>query len=225
MRTHPKFFILIPFIFFLSGIAAAGEIEYAEVLNVVGSAEVLTPPNLTWKPLQKNTILGKGSKIRTEERSSVEIGFDANFENAARLGENSRLSLLGELPFKVLLGKGELFIFCEYPIHHNALRILTKDALIQLKLGGCAVIASGKGTLIKVFTDRVQVSNLKHHRPGFESRIIEEGFRFLVSAASPRAAFRRMTYADYADWQVWIRNLYERKDDRMAELLEKEFSP
>ena len=108
-------------------------------------------------------------------------------------------------------------IFCEGNPLPAAVKVATKDVSMDVKLGGCVVIVSNRGTTVKVFSDKVRVTDPANHKPGIKSRTVREGFQFTCGVSHPKGLTERMQYTDYTGWQEWIKKLYERKD-KLAEL-------
>ncbi len=208
---------------------SAGEIEFAKVVDISGHAEVLGPFENKWKPAAAHMLLEKGSKVRTLSESSVQILFDRNLGSIAKLAEKSRLDVLGRSSDTFFLERGGLFLYREGETGRlekpQKIRIRTKDGEVQIGLGGCVVQSTKEGTFVRVFDERVEVTG----RPGSRvaqteaPRVVEEGFKFFTSVHAARSAFQRMQFADYGDWQKWIKSVYEKKDDFEAEALEKVF--
>ena len=192
-------------------------VEYVKVLEVSGTVQSLNPASTRWGAMQKNTFLKKNTKIRSAGGSKADFGLDGRLENAARLEENSTADFLTVSPVKIFLEKGSFFVFREGDRLAGTVKVTTKDVSVDVKLGGCVVIVSNRGTTVKVFSDKVAVTDPANRKPGIKTRTVREGFQFTCGLSRPKGLTERMQYADYTGWQEWIKKLYERKD-RLAEL-------
>ena len=221
--------IFLPVLFFL---LSAGNLfadpEYPKVLAVFGKAEILEPPN-GWRKLESASSLKKGFKLRTGDKSSVEIVWDSELENMAMLDENAHLDILSQNPPRLFLMRGKFFVLREESASgdHEKTRLpmkfFTGDTLVEMKEGGCSIEAGKKETMVKVFSEKASIFSLKEHRVSSEGKSAEEGFKFFSGKMDPRISsrFQRMSYGDYADWQAWVRKSYEIKDDRAAKAFQE----
>ncbi len=224
-----KFFssLLIPFysLFFLLGLAFSSEIEFVRVLEVSGKAEVLRSSSGRWAPLSEGTLLQKGSKIRTKHKSTVQIAFDRDLVSVAKLEENSRLDILSSPSGGFSLERGQLFLFRENESGKDEnvprFRVLTQDAQVAMGLGGCIIELFKTGTSVRVFGERVGVVNRLKKSVKSKPNVIDEGFRFLIDREAAGVLSERMKFSDYAEWQMWIKKLYQNKDKVQAVLFEK----
>ncbi len=202
-----------------AGQRPAGGIEYAKVLDATGTAEIYPAPTSGWEPIRKDSFLKGGGRLRTGPGSQVQIILDSNFESVAKIGGNSRARFLTVQPFEIVLEQGTFFIFNDRATADSEppLKIQTHDASMILTLGGCQVVSSKQGVLIKVFADQLQVSIKAPGRLKKGPQTVREGFKCFISHSTRRLSLKRMTYRDYANWQVWMQKIYEIKDDAMDE--------
>ncbi len=217
-KTAARLCTLFLILFFISHRDVFGRsIEYVKVIEVSGAAQSLSPVSASWKAIRKNTFLKNNTKIRTAEQSIADFGFDGRLENVARLGEGSTVDFLAVSPIKIFLEKGSLSIFSEGNRLPGAVKVVTKDMSVEVKLGGCVVSVSDRGTTVKVFSDKVELTDFARHKSGIKTRTVREGFQFICGLSHPEGVTERMKYADYTGWQGWIKQLYERKD-RLVEI-------
>lgn len=186
----------------------------ATVLEVSGGTEVLRPSALHWIPLEKKSSLPGGSKVRTGDKGSTHLLFEKDLETAVKLDNNSQLSLPRGRALTVFLEKGRLFIVREGEVA-GRFEIRTRHLRIQMGPGGCIIDASKKSVRVRVYGEPVLLNT---------SGELAEGHQFSSHFAGGSAAGRitRMSYRDMIDWQAWIRQWYEMRDDFFAERLEKE---
>ena len=210
---------LCALIFFTAANAFAAGIEYAKVLDATGTAEIYSAPAAGWEPIRKESFLKSGSRLRTGLGSQIQIMLDSNFGSVAKIGGNSGASFLTAQPFEIVLEQGTFFIFNDRAAADSEppLKIQTRDASMVLTLGGCQVISSKEGVLIKVFADQLQVSIKAPGQLKKDPQTVREGFKCFISHSTNCLSLKRMTYRDYADWQVWMQKIYEIKDDAMDE--------
>ncbi len=202
-----------------AGRPLAGGIEYAKVLDATGTAEIYSAPGSEWRPILKDSFLENGNVVRTGLGSEIHLVLDSNLGSAARIGGNSRARFLTVRPFEIVLEQGVFFIFNDRTTADSEppLIIQTKDVSIALKFGGCQVISSNGGLLIKVFADHAEVSIRASDNQKTVSQTVREGFKCFVSRSTSRLSLKRMTYRDYDDWQVWIQKMAGVKDVLMDE--------
>ncbi len=220
--------VILLFLSFTTQSAWSGEIQYAKVVEIGGAAELLKPLGQRWVPLMKDTTLKKGAKIRTGSGSFVQIAFEGNLETVGLLEGDSRLDIMNDPPTRVFLDRGEFLIFRETETSNKSglkkLGVLTREALVEIQLGGCSVQTFDKGTWVRVFGEKAEVMNLKTRSAAARSKTVEEGFKLFIGRIVPESVLQRMGFADYAEWQGWIKKLYEAKDDLAADALDKELA-
>ena len=177
------------------------------VLESAGQAEMFDAAQNRWQTLPPESALKKGDKIRTGSDGSVELAGDPSFENVFHVGPGSQVTLLHQRPLRIALDQGSLWMINETPLE---VRILTREFLVSIREGGCAVdISSGTGVL-KVFGESVQVFEKALSGYSDWPLAVEEGFRFVSGKAE------RMDYSDYAEWQVWYKKNDARKDKHVS---------
>ena len=208
MKRPFVLFLLLNFVF--AAAVGARSAEFLKILDTTRQPELWDADSHVWKPLPTPYELPQGSKIRTRAGSSVEIAFDAKLENMAEVRENSMIKVIQKNPARIFLESGSFFILREEN-EKDGVVLKTRHAEIRMRLGGCAVSESRKGTLVRVFSEEADVSNLT----------VKEGFWVLVKPGGRITKPRRMQYEDYRDWQVWIHKFYERKDKLAWNSIEK----
>ena len=200
--------------------AAFADIQYAKVIETSGSTRVYRPSE---PPLGLSApfFLKKGQRIVTNEKSTVDLGFNEEVTGLARLGERSRLGVMNEKTFLFFLGHGHILLLREDARDKRPLPItvVTPQLRVEVEQGGCAIEVSKLGTRVKVFGDRVKVSRPKHAKVRKDAREVEEGFQIFAGPAGSEKGWRvsRLMHEDYSPWQSWVKKAYERKDDWEAE--------
>ena len=166
-------------------------------------------------------------KIKTGSKSGAEIGFDEKLESILKLDADTQIKAVTYPPGEIFLERGSLWIFRErdeapgLPAR-TVLKIFTKDGAVRTESGGCLVQASAQGTWVKVFGDGAEVIEFSKKGKKASTNKINEGFKFLLAAKSAGNSFERLQYGDYAEWQRWVKTLYEKRDDRASERLSRE---
>ena len=193
---------------------ASQESPLATVMEVSGGAEVLRPSSLRWIPLEKMTSIQSGSKIRTDDKGSTQLFFEKDLETAVKLDKNSELSFPAGKPLTVFLEKGRLFVLREEAAT-GFFEVRTRHLRMRLGLGGCILDVSAKGLRIRMFGGEASLSS---------HGALAEGYQFSGHFMGKKTEVRktRMIYRDTLDWQAWVRDWYEIKDDFFADKLEKE---
>lgn len=202
----------------------AMEVQHAKVFEVTGRVECASAQRIYWKPLLKNSVLEPGARIRTDGQGSAQIKLGRDFASVLKLGSDAYVKFKDTPSDKIYLEQGELYVIRESDSEsaptagQRALEIRTKDLRVGIKRGGCVITASRRGTAVKVFQERVQVTRFTAGRARSPICIVREGHQFF--SEGPRTG--RLQYKDYEPWQDWIRAWYERKDFLAAEKLHKE---
>ena len=212
------------FVSFLSG-ALSAEGSYPKVRSVAGSVQVLEPSGRWWRPLLKEAIFRKGSAVRTGTDGAVEIAFDDHLNDILRLGPDSRMNFLNpkDASIHLLLERGRLFVLREReePSQAAPLTVLTRHFLVEMRLGGCGLETSERRTAVRVFSESLQVLDLNRDHPRSTPRVIAEGLKYFSGVSAVPAVIRRMAYADYGEWRLWMKEMYTAQDDRAVDYLEK----
>ncbi len=191
--------------FFILDSAAQADIEYWKVVQVTGVAQMKSPAQPDWKNLSAPFYLRKGSLVRTGKDAIVDFCLNRQWSNFLQLNENSELEFPKESPKEVRLKKGSLFALLEAESGSDSLHIFSPDVELRVGLGGLAVFASASRSTLKVFSESVEVVDLKS-QPSDSPKIISEGWEWSAGQT------RRLDFSDYAEWQRWFRKSYERKD-------------
>jgi hypothetical protein len=194
---------------------ASAEIEFIKVVEIKGRADVFDPVSSSWSAQTVTPIeLKAGARLRTYADSTAEIVMDRKWERFIRLSEKSRISVLGADLGRLALDEGHLYILCEQDSKTVApLKILTKDAIVELSVAGFGVSSDKIGSRIQVFADFVTVFPKKSGKYSLSGLQLHEGFQSLILAESDEASLsQRMSFDDYWKWQAWIKNRYATKD-------------
>lgn len=204
------------------------DIEYAKVFDVVGNAKFIGYKSGNWKPLAQNLRITSGTRIKTASQSSVQIKLKRDFTSVIKVSSSAYLKFKNEPPNKIYLEKGDLYVILEpdtetAPAPGEAvLQISTKDLLIEIRQGGCIVSVTEKGTWLKVFQEKAQVTHVLPDRTKTKTWTVYEGYALHAKSLQAQTSLKRMQYSDYDAWQGWIRGWYEHKDRITAEKLRKE---
>lgn len=182
------------------------------VLEVSGQTEVMGPTMRRWSPLRRETALKAGSKVRTGKKGSAHLVHGKDLETAVKLDRNSQLVLDRGNALTVSLEKGRLFVLREEGAL-GSFEVRSRHLKARMGLGGCIFDVTKKGVLVRVYGDDITFGNTT----------LQEGHKLWQSSAKGKAPSKeRMIYADIVEWQAWIRQWYEMRDDHFAERLEKE---
>ncbi len=194
---------------------ASAEIEFIKVVEIKGRADVFDPVSSRWSAQTVTPVeLKAGSRLRTYAGSTAEIVMDRKWERFIRLSEMSRISVLGADLGRLALDEGHLYILCEQDSKTVApLKILTKDAIVELSVAGFGVSSDTNGSRIQVFADFVTVFPKKSGKYSLLGLQLHEGFQSLILAESDEVSLsQRMSFDDYWKWQGWIKDRYATKD-------------
>ncbi len=194
---------------------AFAEIEFIKVVEIKGRADVFDPTSSSWSPQTKTPIeLKAGYRLRTYADSAAEIIMDRKWDRLIRLSENSRISVLGTGLGRLALDEGHLYIVCEQDLTSVApLKILTKDAAVEMSVAGLGIRSDQAGSQIQVFADFVTVFPKKSGKYSVSGEQLSEGFQSHLSAQSEEGGtLQRMSFDEYWKWQAWIKNRYATKD-------------
>ena len=185
---------------FLPSLSATSyaDIEYWKVVEVTGLAQIKSPAEAAWKDLAAPFYLKRGSVLRTGKDSSVDLCLNRQWDSFLRLNENSELEFPEKIENGIRLKSGSISALLEKESTDDSLRIFLPDLVLKLSTGGLVVSASGSGTTLKVFSEFVEVEGI--------AKPIQEGWEWTQGRT------RRMDFSDYTNWQLWVRQSYERKD-------------
>ncbi|MGH7198437.1 MAG: hypothetical protein ACREH5_06850 [Candidatus Omnitrophota bacterium] len=212
--------------FFVSPVFA-GTMEFVKVFGIQGEVEIRGVSDKGWRPLERDTLLEEGDQVRVNAHSALHLVLDRSLESMVTLGENARLKVLRGPVASFSLLKGALFIYREKEVasgSHFFFRILTRDVEVRMKEGGGIIESDGRGTWVRVFADRAEVTNRFNPSRKPKPEPVEEAFKFFASVHSRQTSLERISASDYDAWQPWIKKIYVRKDLFAAEELEKEMS-
>ena len=204
--------------------AFAGDVHFAKVFFKDGEVSIA--------PESDSKFLRKSSVIRTGSGGTVKFSLDEKLDGVVRVGPQSLFRIDTLPPTRVTLERGEICLLREQNhyddtdepevFHKNlVLKVFTPNALVQMELAGCVIQSDDSGTWVKVFSDQVDVLELAGKTPRPKANPVNEGYKIFIGKNARGVVFERLQYKDYADWQKWVRPLYEIKDDRAHERLEK----
>ena len=230
LRKYFLLFSAAAMVFFAAREVQAS-VDYCQVIDVSGKAEILEADGIRWLPLEAPKFLKGGDKIRTQGKSYTEISTSPDFSGLLRLGVDSEAEVMGEDLARFFLRKGMLLILREedsnVPGEHAReemrFQIFTPDMAVSLLEGGCSVSVSEKGSWVRVFGEEVKAGPLRplKNKPSLR---VEEDFKYFISSRAGLGPLgpSRMYYSDYTDWQFWMKKCYALKDARAKDFLAKE---
>ncbi len=201
--------------------------EFVKVFGIQGQAEMRGTADKSWRPLERDTVLGEGDQVRVLAQSAVHLVLDASLESMATLGENARLRILHGPIASFSLMKGTLFLYREKEkpaATISSFKVLTKDLEVRMKEGGGIIETGAQGTWVRMFAERAEVMNRFNSSRRPKPEAVEEAFKFFASTESRQTSLERIGPSDFDAWQPWIKKIYARKDLFSAEALEKEMS-
>lgn len=172
------------------------------------NAESSLPGAAAWKPLSANAALPAGANVRTGSGGAVTLVWGPSLDRVVALDADSRLRV-SDASGRLRLEEGRLFLLVDRD--SDGFTIDAPHFRGRLETGGCQLDAASGKTLARVFGGRLELV-----RP-LEAEV-EEGFSYATSAERPR----RLSYADYEDWQPFVRKWYGKKDDVLSDRAEKE---
>lgn len=199
----------------ISAVDACADIEFIKVIEIKGRADVFDPVSSSWSAQTVTPVeLKTGSRLRTYPDSTAEIVMDRKWERLMRLSERSRISVLDADSGRIALDEGHLYILCEQDQTEVVpLKVLTKDALVEMTIAGLGLSSDQDGSRLQVFADFVTVFPKKSGKYSVLGERLSEGFRSHLSAQSDDVGVsQRMSFDDYWQWQAWIKNRYATKD-------------
>jgi hypothetical protein len=208
--------------------ATASDMRFASVFTAKGAAEVRESPAGDWKAARRDAALPTGASLRTGKDAGACVVFDFELDHALCLGPDSEIEML-RTPDHVRLKRGRAYLVLESghagPLAQPGLSILTVlagDLRVHMSRGGAVVDLGKRGepARLRVFGGSAKVS--RSLPAGAKSRITSVGEGFALSSSGSELGFARMPYADYAEWNSWVKTWYEAKDDELAERFEKE---
>jgi ferric-dicitrate binding protein FerR (iron transport regulator) len=213
MKIQSSFFLIFIALnaLFFSAIGWGADSDTLRVTGLSGIAEFLPPGAIRWRPLSKDMVLARGTKVRTGDKSVAQILLEPGFRSGMLLREDSRLEIQDYAPGRFFLAKGAVFIIREEDNRPFPFRISARNAAVDMRQGGCEIRVFQESVLVKVFGDSVfvaaSVSGARSVR-----REVKEGDKIWVREDADQV-FQRMNYPDYVDWLAWVKIFYKQKDD------------
>lgn len=206
--------------------AAAGEPAYASLFEVRGRVET-SKDGKNWKLAKRDAPLHSGTRLRTGADSEAYVIFDPDFERVLALGAGSETHIVHE-PDHFRLVKGRLYVILEPSIESTAsgpkmLTVLAGDWRAHFSEGGALVERTASGSTLHVYGGQSKVSEATRGAKGTKLTPVPEGFWYGQEAGG-QVKVSRMSYADYGKWNAWVKRWYEKKDDALADRLQKELS-
>ncbi len=202
---------------------ADASIEYCKVIDISGNAEIQFSGSERWMPLSAQVLLKGGDKIRTPQRSYLELATSTDLSGLMLLSGNSVLEVMGDDLTRFFLRRGALSVLREgdgdiarrVSGEENLIQIFTPELVVNILQGGMSVSAYANGSWVRVFSEQVRIDPFGAGRQKLLSRTVSEGYECFADASSTKAPQEalRMSYSDYKDWQFWARKCYKRKDD------------
>ena len=130
IRVLPAVLLAAAFVLHTEALSAEDEGEAGiEVTEVSGEPAMLLEGKEEWQPLQEDTFLLPGDKVRTETDSSAEFVFDEDGENAIRLEALTEVEVILEEDEKISLINGEVFSIIDNLPEGSAFEIRTPTAV------------------------------------------------------------------------------------------------
>lgn len=224
-------------LFFLILIRPAdAAMDYFKVLDISGNVEIRRTPTSVWMPVRSGDLLTPRMQVRTSEGSWAEFSFSGDLSELARLDSLSEMEVAPGPTPSIKLKRGSFMMLREkdevdptaYKRDIKAFEVFVGSKKIRAERSGFQVSADRGRSWIRVFSDKVWVIDyiyLKEKEKTPRIVGVSEGFKLpleYLSGIEKKPVPDRMIFSDYSDWQTWVRRCYERKDDRQADLLEKD---
>ncbi len=231
MTPKKIFAFLILGIFFLAQTDSleAGADVY-RVIHLSGKAQVLDATSGQWKFLAIGDRLKSRDRVRTVGKSAVDFSRGEDLTGLLRVGVETEVEVMGEDLSRFFVRRGLLFVLLEDENNletqesQTALhfQVFTPDLTVSFLQGGCSIAVSEKGTLVRVFSEKVSVETLGSKNKKRAARMVLEGHQFFWNkAASLTYSSSRMVFAEYMDWKYWMLQCYAFKDKRVQDTLVK----
>ncbi len=155
--------------------------EEVSVVSYEGTVDIIPKLGAKSIPCDVNMILKEGTRIKTGAGSSVEMAFDKDRYNIAKVSENSDIVLKLDGDEKIELVNGELYVLLEGLKGGGTFKVKTPSATCGARGTGWRTKATDKETDVSVFDNKVFVRGLNKDgteqkndfwvKKGFERRV------------------------------------------------------
>ena len=230
-----RFFSLLPLFvapLFFGIREARASVDYCKVTEIFGRVEIQESGGDRWLPLLVPRLLRGGDKLRTFQRSHAELSASADCSGLMHLGSDSKLEVMGEDLTRFFLRRGIFFILREQDGNALSLQrreealfqIFTPDMAVDFLQGGISLHVDENGTWLRVFSEHAKAGSFNVRNEKVFSLMVAEGFKlFMAASSNPSTAHpTRMHFADYRQWQSWVKECYDKKDGLERNFLAKD---
>lgn len=198
---------------FDSSIIFAKELErQAKVIFAKGEASVQRAGKTEWIDAKEEMFLSDGDTARTGKNSVIEMIFDKDNKNIARLEENSTAILRGKALRQIELPAGKIRFVIKSLKKDSSFEIKTPTVIAGARGSGGDVIVGDNADTIKAFEDELFVQSFDEQGNMIQEISLREGWEVLVERFQAPSELVELTETDRADWGSWREDFGERME-------------
>ncbi len=210
-----KALCLLTTVFLFSPVFAFAEEAFkAEIMDLEGDAK-LVRAGAKPRALKDGDLLQAGDVITTDDNSSVDVAYDGNWKNIARIEENTKATLRSVHPSEIGLEQGGIFAkLAELP-EESKFEVQTPTAIVAVRGTDFRTTYGDRGSEVFNFSDsQVYVYGLDE-----KGNVSKQHEPVIVGAHQKTEVYRRgefrfrphgMTLADRLDGEKVIRHIDQR---------------
>lgn len=198
--------------------------EEAEIILVKGDVKIQRAGKVEWIDAKKGMRLSDGDTAKTGKASSLEIAFDKENKNVARLGENTTAILRGKLLRQIELPQGRVRFLIRKLKKDSSFEIRTPSAVAGMRGTGGDVLSEANRDEIKAHEDELYVQTFDEEGNLIEEVIITEGWETIIDRFEGPSELIELTDRDREDWNSWKEDLSERTGAEREERGAEQFS-
>lgn len=196
---------------FDSNVVVAKELErQAKVIFVKGDAAVQKSGKTEWIGAREGMLLSDGDTARTGKNSIIEMSFDKDNKNIARVEENSTAILRGKALRQIELPGGKIRFVIKSLKKDSSFAIKTPTVIAGARGSGGDVIVGDNADTIKAFEDELFVQSFDEQGNMIQEISLREGWEVLVERFQAPSELVELTETDKSDWGSWREDLGER---------------
>jgi len=228
MRRRNIFVVFVEIILFSFIISF---VYAAEIVDVVGKAQVQSSSSTSWHSAKVGMKLAIGDKIRTARRSKVRIALDEAKKNFISVDELTLVVLNSTVPDEINkfdLSEGKLYAMIEKVKAGATFEVTTPSAIAGVRGTAWSVDSKNDRDIVAVYESKVFVQTFDKNKNLISEITVPEGFKTTIERFGPPSELLPLTREERNSWnrvKKWFLGYFQEfKDvslDKLGNLTDK----
>ena len=180
------------------------------ILFMEGDVRYMTSGGDEYLKAVPGAMLLEGYRVKTGKDSWVEVGFDEEAHNAAKIYESTMVNFKSVGPVELGLLNGKVRALVENLEEGSSFTVKTPTATCGVRGTGWDIQTDGREVIIEVHEGKVYLKKLPHEGYVEESTIVKAGLKAHISDLKKPIAIDGLDPKKREDWIGWKKDFRER---------------